>query len=84
MYLGCESWILREVLIDKLDIFARRYYCIMLGTKQSRDHGTNESLYHLTDQEPVRERQLLSSKVTSFACRLSSPPTALSSMIHRL
>ena len=42
---GCESWILTEALIDKLqidmkliDIFTR-IYRIILDIKQSRDHG---------------------------------------------
>ena len=55
---GCESWILTEALMDKLDIFRRTCYRIMLGIKQSRDHVTNESLYHPTSQVPVGERKL--------------------------
>ena len=49
-------------LIDKLDIFARTCYRIILGIKQSRDHVANESQCHLIGQVPrskaLRERQL--------------------------
>ena len=40
-----EIWILTETLIEKLDIYARICYPIMLDIKQSRDHVTNQSLY---------------------------------------
>ena len=53
---SCESWILTEALMDKLDISTRTCYRIMLGLKQSRDHVTNESLYHLTSQQAVHRR----------------------------
>ena len=52
---GCETWILTEALTEKLDIFARTCYRIMLGIKQSRDHVTNERLYQQVNQVPVRE-----------------------------
>ena len=39
---GCEKWILTEAFTEKLDIFARPCYRIMLGIKQSRNHLTNE------------------------------------------
>ena len=52
---GCETWILTEALTEKLDIFARTCYRIMLGIKQSRDHVTNERLYQRVNQVPVRE-----------------------------
>ena len=59
---GCESWILREALIDELNIFARTSYLIMLSIKQPRDHVTNKSLYKLNRQTPlcekIRKRQL--------------------------
>ena len=55
---GFESWILTESLIDKLEIFTRTCCRIMLDIKQCRDHVKNQSLYHLTDQAPLRERQL--------------------------
>ena len=51
--------------IDKLDIFTRSCYRIMLGIKQSRDHLTNDSLYYLTGQAHLRER------------RQKSPPIAV-------
>ena len=52
---GCETWILTEALTEKLDIFARTCYRIMLGIKQSRDHVTNERLYQRVNQVPIRE-----------------------------
>ena len=53
---GCESRILTEALIDKLEIFARTRS--MLSIKQSLDHVTNQSLYHLTHQKPLRKHKL--------------------------
>ena len=53
-----EWWILTEISIDKLCIFARTWYRIMLGIKQSRDHVINESLYHLIAQALLHYRQL--------------------------
>ena len=55
--------ILTEALAEKLDIFARTCYQIILGIKQSRDQiTTNERLYQRVNQEPIqemiRERQL--------------------------
>ena len=52
---GFELWILMAALIDKLDIFARTCYHIILDIKQSRDHETNESLNHHTGQASLRE-----------------------------
>ena len=52
---GCETWILTEELIEKPDIYARTRYRIMLGIRQYRDHVTNQSLYQLTGQVPLRE-----------------------------
>ena len=46
--------ILTETLIMKLDIYARTYYRIMLGIKQSRDHVTNQNLNQLTGQDNPR------------------------------
>ena len=63
---GCETWILTEALIEKLDIFARTCHRIMLGIKQSRYRVVNKSLY-----------QLIKFKC---ACLQTSPLTALSSM----
>ena len=58
---GCQTWILTETLIEKLDTYATTCYRIILGIKQSRDHMTNQSLYQLTGQvslrETIRERQ---------------------------
>ena len=71
------TWIITETLIDKLDIFARTCYRIILGIKQSRDHVTNQSLYHLTDQAPlretIRERQL---KFTGHLIRMTTDEPA--------
>ena len=68
---GCETWILTETSNEKLDIYARTCYRIMLGIKQSRDHVTNQSLYQLTGQVPlretIRERQL---KFTGHCIRM--------------
>ena len=51
-----------EAFTEKLDIFARTCYRIMLGIKQSRDHVTNDRLYQRVNQVPIcemiRERQL--------------------------
>ena len=52
---GCEAWILTEALTEKLDIFARTRYRIMLGIKQSRGHVTNERLYQRVNQVPIHE-----------------------------
>ena len=74
---GCESWILTEALIDRLEIFTRTCYRIMLDIKQSRDHVTNQSLYHLTGQAPlcetIRERQL---KFTGHCIRMPTDEPA--------
>ena len=42
-------------------------YRIMLGIKQSIDHVTNQSLYQLTGQVPLHERQL---KFTGHCIRM--------------
>ena len=64
---GCQTWILTEALIEKLEIVARICYRIMLGIKQSRDHVTNESLIHPTGQALLRERQLqFTARLTKF------------------
>ena len=55
MLCGCEAWILTKKLIEKLDIYARSCYRIMIGIKRPRDHETNQSLYQLTSQVPLRE-----------------------------
>ena len=71
MLYGCETWILTEKSNEKLDIYARTCYRIMLGIKQSRNHVTNQSLYQLTGQVPlretIRERQL---KFTGHCIRM--------------
>ena len=51
----CESWLLREALIEKLDVFERTCYGNMLDIKQSWEQVTNKSLYQLTGQVPIRE-----------------------------
>ena len=62
-----ENWIITEASIEKLYIFAKTCYIVMLGIKQSRDHVTNETLHHLTGQVPLRERQL---KFTGHCIRM--------------
>lgn len=58
----CETWVLTEMLMKKLDVFARTCYRIMLGIRQSDDHMKNEELYwkcaQRSIQELIRERQL--------------------------
>jgi len=48
---GCESWILTAATTDKLDIFARACYRIILGICQSTDHVTNKELYERVDKK---------------------------------
>ena len=59
---GCESWVLTQQLGEKLDIFARTCYRIMMGIRQSEARMTNEQLYKLAGQRPItwsiRKRQL--------------------------
>ena len=45
----------QETSHEKLDIYARTCYRITLGIKQSRDQVTNQSMYQLTVQVPLRE-----------------------------
>ena len=52
---GCESWVLTEALMDKLEIFARVCIRLILGIEQFRDYVTNESLYHLTGKAFLRK-----------------------------
>ena len=70
---GSETWILTEILIEKLNIYARKCYRIILGIKQSRDHLTNQSLYQLTGQvtlcKTICERNL---KFTRHCNRMST------------
>ena len=66
---NCEPSILTDTLIEKLDIFARTCYRIILGINHFQDHVTNESLYHLTGQAPLRELQL------KFTCHYIRIPT---------
>ena len=82
---GCETWVLTEALNEKLDIFVRTYYHIMIGIKQSRDHITNKSLNQLTDQEPlrktIRQRQIKFTGIRSQDnVRQTNLPTDLSFM----
>ena len=53
---GFETCILKKDLIEKLDIYARTCFHIMLGIKQSRDHVTNKSLYQLTGHVSLRKK----------------------------
>ena len=59
---GCETWVLNEKQTNKLDVFARTCYRIMLGIRQSEAHMKNDELYKITKQRPIksliRERQL--------------------------
>src|ERR1700679_2341357 len=48
---GCESWILTAPIAKKLDIYARKCYRLMLGTKQSVARMTNDALYHYQQVE---------------------------------
>ena len=52
---GCETWVLSEELMKKLDVFARTSYRIMLGIRQSEDHIRNDELYKMCSQRPIRE-----------------------------
>ncbi len=52
---GCESWILTQTLKNKLDIFARKIYRIMLGIRQKDDHITNGELYRRVQQRPISD-----------------------------
>jgi hypothetical protein len=59
---GCETWVISEKQANKLDIFARTCYRIILGIKQSETHMTNEQLYKEANAKPIsltiRDRQL--------------------------
>lgn len=53
---GCESWVLTESLLKRLDVFARTCYRIILDIKQVEAHMTNDELYRITNQRPIREK----------------------------
>ena len=59
---GCETWVLTTQQGNKLDVYARTCYRIMLGIRQSETHTTNDELYALAGARPIttiiRERQL--------------------------
>jgi ribosomal 50S subunit-associated protein YjgA (DUF615 family) len=59
---GCETWTLTQKLEEKLNIFVRKLYRIMLNVKQAEAHMTNEELYKRAGQQPIaeeiRKRQL--------------------------
>ena len=60
---GCESWVLKEKQMKKLDVFVRSCYRIMLNIKQADSRITNEELYRMADgqvpvSETIRVRQL--------------------------
>ena len=42
---GCENWVLIEVLLQKLKIFAQKCYQFILGIRQSDAHMKNDELY---------------------------------------
>jgi hypothetical protein len=60
---GCESWVLNPQQAEKLDVYARQCYRMMLGISQSETHTTNEELYIAAENAKpittiIRERQL--------------------------
>ena len=81
MLYGCKTWILTEALIKKLEIcenkYARTCNHIIMGIQQSRNHVTNQSLYQITDQVKIRERQL---KFTGHCIRMPTDEPALLSV----
>ena len=68
---GCEIWVLSELLLSKLDSFARKAYSLMLNINQAEDKISNEELYRKTKQRPIRdiirERQL---QFTGYCIRM--------------
>ena len=52
---GCETWVLISELENKLNVFARKAYRIMLDINQADDHLTNQELYRITGQRPLSE-----------------------------
>lgn len=68
---GCETWVLSIEQANRLDVFARNCYRIILGIIQSESHTSNEELYELTRARPIsdiiRERQL---KFTGHCLRI--------------
>ena len=52
---GCETWVLSEILLKKLNVFAQTCYRIMLGIRQSDAHIKNDELYKNYAQRPIRE-----------------------------
>ena len=50
---GCERSVLTAQQVAKLDIFARTFYCIVLGIRQLETHTTNEQLYRLANARPI-------------------------------
>jgi hypothetical protein len=81
---GCESWLLSTELTNKLDVFARTCYRIMLGIKQKTDRLTNVELYkRVGHQRPVheivRERQL---RFTGHCLRLPAEEPANLYMLY--
>ena len=55
LFNDCETCILTDAFTEKLDMFARTCYRIMLGINQSRDHVTNERLNQGVNQVPISE-----------------------------
>ena len=43
------------MLANKLDVYARACYRIMLGINQKQDHVSNEDLYKRVRQEPISD-----------------------------
>jgi hypothetical protein len=81
---GCESWLLSTKSTNKLDVFARTCYRIMLGINQKKDRLTNVELYKRAgNQRPVheiiRERQL---KFTGHCLRLQTEEPANLYMLY--
>jgi hypothetical protein len=52
---GCETWVLTSELENKLNVFARKAYRIMLDINQADEHLTNKELYRITGQRPISE-----------------------------
>ena len=82
---GCESWLLSKTLTNKLDVYARKCYRIMLNINQKKDHITNEALYKMAGNqrkvnEMVRERQL---QFTGHCLRLSPDEPANIYMLYQ-
>jgi hypothetical protein len=50
---ACETWVLTAQQTNKLDIFARTCYRVMMGIRQSETHMTNAQLYKMVGARPI-------------------------------